>query len=393
MLRLFADLHSRQNISMLCTLIVMMTTVCVIGHASTSHARVDSENVCPPFDWKTVPTNTWINVPTCGDSPKKVFHGASALASDQRFVFFFGADTHETDYDNSVYRLSLTNLRWSQDYAPDSLDSYRVTPQGYPITTTNRPWAMHTFDGWDYDPTGKTLVLVGFPKHATQAMQQLQDKGKLRQPLKSATWHYNPQTRSWKLIQTPTPQLFAGGFAWNPQGKRFIGHDGKRTYHYDPQSYTWTTYLASSIPGYHLRLTYDTFANTLLSLGNNANSHELWSYSSQATQWKHVNVAQPPLPGNGAAVAYGTRHHVLLYLANDSPTPYENSSGKSATFLYKSQEQQWVKLPVQSPPLFGMNYLTQYDPETGVFLHFEKPTISDEYMAVWAFRYRPPPPS
>ncbi|GJL55963.1 MAG: hypothetical protein NPIRA02_30950 [Nitrospirales bacterium] len=252
---------------------------------------------------------------------------------------------------------------------------------------------MHTFDGWDYDPTGKTLVLVGFPKHATQAMQQLQDKGKLRQPLKSATWHYNPQTRSWKLIQTPTPQLFAGGFAWNPQGKRFIGHDGKRTYHYDPQSYTWTTYLASSIPGYHLRLTYDTFANTLLSLGNNANSHELWSYSSQATQWKHVNVAQPPLPGNGAAVAYGTRHHVLLYLANDSPTPYENSSGKSATFLYKSQEQQWVKLPVQSPPLFGMNYLTQYDPETGVFLHFEKPTISDEYMAVWAFRYRPPPPS
>ncbi|WP_454064019.1 hypothetical protein [Candidatus Nitrospira salsa] len=369
----------------------MVTALCLTIPVPSSYAQVEPHQVCTPFDWNMMPANEWVNVSTCGDSPRKVFHGASTLAADRRTVFFFGADTHDKDYDNSVYRFSLTDLRWSQDYEADSLETYRVTLQGYPATSTNRPWAMHAFDGWDYDPTTKTLVLVGFPKHATQAIQQLKDRGKLNQSLKPSTWHYNPDTRSWKLIQTQTPQLFAGGFAWDPSGKHFIGHDGQRTYHYDPQSHKWDTHRAPSIPGYHLRLVYDTFTNSLLSLGNNYSGQELWSYSSQSTQWERIKVNQPPLPANGAAVAYGTHHHVLLYLANDGPTPYENSSGKSATFLYKSQRHQWERLPVKSPPLFGMNYLTQYDPVAKVFLHFEKPAITDEHIAVWAFRYRPTP--
>jgi len=371
---------------------VMVTALGISFHIPTSHARNESPHVCTPYDWKTFPTNEWITIPACGNPPRKVFHGASALAADRRTVFFFGADTHEKDYDNSVYRFSLTDLRWTQDYNADSLETYRVTPQGYPVTSTNRPWAMHAFDGWDYNPNTKTLVLVGFPKHATQAMQQLKVKEELKHSLKPATWHYNPDSRSWQLIKTPTPQLFAGGFAWDPLRKRFIGHDGQRTYDYDPQSHKWNTHKTPSIPGYHLRLVYDTFANALLSLGNNYSSQELWSYPSQSARWERVKVKQLPLPANGAAVAYGTHDHVLLYLANDTPTPYQNLSGKSVTFLYKSQEHQWVRLPVKSPPLFGMNYLTQYDPVTKVFLHFEKPTNTDERTTVWAFRYHPASP-
>ena len=224
---------------------------------------VDLRTTCSAFDWKSIPNNQWTKLQTCNRPPRKVFHGASALASDRRTVFFFGADTHEQDYDNSVYRLHLTDLRWSRDYEADSVENYRLTGEGYPVTSTFRPWAMHTFDGWDYSPTTRTLVLVGVPQHASQGIQQVKNAQVTSPTLRPATWHYDPDSRTWDLIQTPTPNLFAKGFAWDPLKNFFIGHDGNQTYHYDPKHREWTTYFASSSPGYHLRLVYDTFTNRI----------------------------------------------------------------------------------------------------------------------------------
>ncbi len=366
----------------------LILVACLILYSFPGHA-FEQSTLCSTFEWEQIPPNQWIQLATCGEPPRKVFHGASALASDRRTVFFFGADTHEEDYDNSVYRLSLIDLRWSRDYEADALESYRVTSQGHPVTTTNRPWAMHAFDGWDYDPIRKTLVLVGIPRHATQALQHVKDQGTLSQPIQSTTWHYDPDTHSWTLIPIRTPNLFAGGLAWDQKGNRFIGHNGYQTFHYDPVHSDWVTYEASSMPGYHLRLVHDTFSHTFLSLGNNQSSRMLWSYSSQSVLWKRIIVAHEPLPANGAAIAYNSRHHVLVYVANDSSTPYSNPSGKSVTFIYNSQEQRWVRLLVKSPPLFGMNYLTQYDHVSDVVLHFEKAHASNEIVSLWGFRYQP----
>ena len=349
----------------------------------------ESRKACSIFDWKSIPHNQWTKLQTCNNPPRKVFHGASAIAPDRRTVFFFGADTHEKDYDNSVYRLHLSDLRWSRDYEADSVEDYRLTGEGYPVTSTSRPWAMHTFDGWDYSPTLGTLVLVGSPKHASRGIQQIKDPTVRSQPPRPVTWHYDPDTRSWELIQTRTPDLFARGFAWDPLRNRFVGHDGYYTYHYDPKHREWITYLASSVPGHHLRLVYDTFANRFLSLGNNHGSGELWSYTSESVLWKRIMPAQTPLPANGAAMAYDSHHQILLYLANDSPHLYKNPSGKSVTFLYQSQEHRWKRLQIKSPPLYGMNFLMQYDPGSEVFLHFEKSSLSTEQTTIWALRYFP----
>ena len=376
-----------QSFHVLRILAVLAWVISLSLQPSASYA-FELSKPCPTFDWKHLPPNQWIQVTTCNQSPPKVFHGASALASDKRTVFFFGADTHEKDYDNSVYRLNLTNLRWEKDYEADSLANYRVTPQGHPVTSTNRPWAMHTFDGWDYDPVHNLLILVGTPKHATRPIQRLKDQGTFNHPIQPTTWHYDPETHTWALIATPTPNLFAGGLVWDLKRKQFIGHDGLQTYHYTPQDQTWKTYASSSVPGYHLRLVYDTLTHSTLSLGNNTNSHELWSYTAPSRQWKKINVSHPPLPANGAAMAYNSRHHVLVYVANHSPTPYSNPSGKSVTFIY-SHKHGWVRLPIKSPPLFGMNYLTQYDPVTDMILHFEKAGTSHKHMALWVFRYHP----
>jgi hypothetical protein len=72
----------------------------------------------------------WVRLPTTGEAPRKAFHGAAALAPDRQAVFFFGADTYDTDYDNSVMRLDLRSLRWSRDYAADPTTTYPLTADG-----------------------------------------------------------------------------------------------------------------------------------------------------------------------------------------------------------------------------------------------------------------------
>ena len=351
------------------------------------NAAGDERNPCSNFEWRNVSSNQWIRLSTCGDAPRKVFHGASALAADRNEIFFFGADTHHEDYDNSVYRLNLSTLGWIQDYEADPIEDYQLTEQGYAVTKAGRPWAMHTFDSWDYMPPIKKFITASAPFHAHQAFELLEIQGEVREKIKPVTWLYDPTTKEWQLATIPTPYLFARGQVWDPMSHQLIGHDGDTTSHYDPVHQEWIMYDEPSVPGWHRKLEFDTFAGQVLSLGHNGGSSLLWGYSPTSILWEKVPTRNRPFPANGAAMAFDTHQHILLYLANDSPNPYHNPSGKSLTFVYSSENQAWSRLPVPSPPLYGMNYLMQYVPAHRVFLHFEKAPDSNGKMAVWAFRY------
>lgn len=329
----------------------------------------------------------WVKLETCGEAPRKVFHGAASLAVDRKEVFFFGADTHELDYDNSVTRLNLDNLSWSRDYEPDSIHTYELTPEGFSVTSSGRPWAMHAFDTLDYHSPSRRLLLVGHPKHAFRAKNQLQKKGMNLDKIKPATWLYDPDKKQWELLNISSPNLFAHGLVWDSTTDQFIGHDGSSTFHFDLARKSWKTYQSSSISGWHQRLIFETGTRRLLSFGNNKGSADLWTYSLPGLKWEKVAVEEMPLPANGAAIAYDTHQNVLLYLANDHHNTYNNPSGKSVTFLYVSQTHSWKRLNIKSPHLFGMNYLTQYDPVKDVFLHFEKTSKADEQLTVWALRW------
>lgn len=342
---------------------------------------------CIPFEWEALTPNIWVKLDTCGMAPRKVFHGAASLAADRHEVFFFGADTHEVDYDNSVIRFHLENLSWTRDYEPDSLVTYELTPQGFPITSKGRPWAIHAFDTFDYHPPSRRLLFVGYPKHAHRAKAQLEKKGITLVSLRPATWWYDPDKKHWELLNISSPNLFAHGLAWDSTTDQFIGHDGSSTFHFDLASNRWKTYNYSSISGWHQRLVFETGTKRVLSLGNNKGSADLWAYSLPNMNWEKVEVKEKPFPANGAAIAYDTQQKVLLYIANDHFNSYNNPSGKSATFLYRSSNQSWTRLDIESPPLYGMNYLMQYDPVRKVFLHFEKTSLFNEQLDVWALRW------
>ena len=184
------------------------------------------------------------------------------------------------------------------------------------------------------------------------------------------------------------PIFFAGVLVLDQDRGRMIAHNGSLTWELDRAAGRWIQHRAPSKPGWHLNMVYDTFSRCVLLLGNNSGDTTLYSYNPQAQAWGVVPVTGSILPANGSTIAYDTKDHVMLYLANDYENQYYNPTGKAVTFLYHSRDRRWERLDIESPELYGMNYLMQYDPRRNVFLHFEKSRDSGDRLLVWALRYR-----
>ena len=348
------------------------------------------------FDWEALPAGKWVVVPTEGEAAPKVFHGGATLVIDLDTVFFFGSDTHsptrlEKGEANAVWRLNLNRLEWSQDYEQDPMESFQLRDDGQCVTESGRPWAMHTFDAVEYDPEVGRIVVVSFPVHARfrPAERFPAFSGNWFRQLQPSHWEYDPGSRTWTLLETDAPNLFAQALVWDSARKILIGHNGESTYHFARTIGHWRSYpAASSSAGYHLTMVYNSLTGQPLLLGRNGGSDVLYAYDPDRQEWAAVEVEGSTMPANGATMAFDTRNSVMLYLANDHDNQYHNPTGRAVTFIFHADQRRWERLKVESPELYGMNYLMQYDPSRNVFLHFEKSVDSDERLKLWVFRYR-----
>jgi hypothetical protein len=309
-------------------------------------------------------------------------------------VIFFGSDTHaptplEKGESNAVWRLNLRDLTWSQDYAQDPKSSYRILPDYQTETASGRPWAMHTFAEVDWDPIARRVVVVSGPLHARFDPEIRFPMFKEKEwwvRLKPSHWEYDPDSRRWERLDLSAPDLFASATVWDSDRRLLVAHNGSATWEFDRAHRKWEKFDAPTQSSWHQNLVYDTLARQILLLGRNPGDAALYSYDSVLKQWGRVATAGRTLPANGAAIAYDSKNHVMLYLANDYPDQYHNPTGKAVTFLYHSEGKRWERLTVQSPELYGMNYLMQYDPVRNAILHFEKSRDSADRIRVWAFR-------
>lgn len=348
------------------------------------------------FDWESIPAGRWVTVETTGEAAPKVFHGGAAIVPERGLVIFYGSDTHaptplEKGESNALWRLDLESLAWSRDYEQDPKSAYRILPDSQTVTTTGRPWAMHTFANVVWDPVVSRVVVVSGPLHARfsprERFPMFTDEN-WWVSLRTSHWEYDLDSRQWSRLETDAPQIFAAAMVWDSDRDRLVAHGGTLTWEFDRENEKWERFDAPSRPGWHLNMVYDTFARRVLLLGNNSQDTTLYSYDPAKHSWNSVPVQGSTMPANGAAIAYDTSNHVMLYLANDHPNQYHNPTGKAVTFIYHSAERRWERLPVESPELYGMNYLMQYDPVRNVILHFEKTAQSGDRVRVHAFRYR-----
>ena len=227
-----------------------------------------------PFDWTSVPANQWVRLPTHGTAAPKVFHGGAAIAPERNEVYFVGSDTHhptplEKGESNAVHRLNLETLIWSQDYEQDPKSTYRIIPENQAETTTGRPWAMHTFDVVEWDPTIKRVVAVSYPVHTRFRPEERfpMFKGDWFKKLEPSHWEYDPSRKAWTRLLTNTPRFFTSALTWDSLREQLIGFNGGGTYHFDRKKHHWRSTGVATEPGWHLSIVYDPVADRVLSLG------------------------------------------------------------------------------------------------------------------------------
>lgn len=366
------------------------------AYAEPSKAKLPTHQTSAIYDWKALPENTWVKLPTTGATPAKVFHGGMALDTDRGQLLVFGSDSHRRakDFDNSVYRLDLTTLQWRRDYPADPVADYLVGDDRVARTKSGRPWGEHSFDTLDYAPTLKRLVTVQFPDHAFLFYEAGRfDKQKIR----PVTWLYDADEQGWESLDCETPNLFAKAMTYDSDTRQMVGCDGEGgTWLFDLESKKWTRSPAVGGPkGWHLSMEYDTQLKRVLAYGSMENAHDLWAFEVAAQKWERLETPTQAPVGNGAALAYSTSARALIFLASLSKKTYNNKSGESETWVFDSVKKDWRRLAVKSPPLYGMNYHNVYDPERNVMLFGERGKGRGPVggpLAIWAFRYAPASP-
>lgn len=353
-------------------------------------------DVLQAFDWPNLTVGEWVEIPTTGDAAPKIFHGGAAIAPERHEVFFFGSDTHhptqlEKGETNSVWRLNLESLHWSKDYEQDPKSTYRILPDSQTVTTTGRPWAMHTFDCVEWDPVVQRLVVIGFPEHTRFDPEGRfpMFTGNWFKSLRSSHWEYDPDNKLWKRFNFNPPRLFASGLTYDSHRKQLVGTNSLETSTYSRGDSSWSSAEANLPSGWSPVIVYDTHRRAPLLFGNNTGNDTIYCWDADMRVWNRLEASGEVLPGYGAAIAYDSKNSVMIYLANDYHNQYHNPTGKSVTFVYHSADNRWERLDIDSPELYGMNYLTQYDPVRNAILHFEKsPSVSGDRVRLWAFRYR-----
>ena len=352
------------------------------------------QTVLQDFDWTGIPPGQWVPVPTRGEAAPKVFHGGATIIPERDLVIFFGSDTHaptklEKGESNAIWRLDLESRTWGQDYEQDPKSTYRVLPDNQTETTSGRPWAIHTFAAVDWDPAVQRVIVVSGPLHARFDPKKrfpMFSRPNWWTDLMNSHWEYDLDARRWTRLETGAPNVFAGAVVRDSDRGVLVAHNGSATWELDRAAGKWVMYDAASRPGWHQNMVYDTYAGRVLLFGNNSGDTTLYSWDPERHAWSVTQTTGNVMPANGAAIAYDTKNHVMLYVANDFKDQYSNPTGRAVTFLYHSAERRWERLGITSPELFGMNYLTQYDPVRNVFLFFEKTHDSGDRVRVWAFR-------
>jgi hypothetical protein len=269
---------------------------------------------------------------------RQVFHGGAALRQANE-VCFVGSDTHSpTALEKASRTPSIAephDAAWSQDYEQDPKSTYRIAANNQAETTTGRPWAMHTFDAVEWDPTVERVVVVSFPEHARFEPEERfpMFSGDWYKKLEPSHWEYDPITKKWSRLKTNAPRLFAAALTWDSRRKQLIGFNGGGTYHFDRGSNVWKATGAATEAGWHFSIVYVRRRTAF------CHWERIWAAMSclpmiGAPAGKRVETKGKPLPANGAAIAFDPHEGVMRYLANDHPTQYHNPTGRlSRSFI------------------------------------------------------------
>jgi hypothetical protein len=336
-----------------------------------------------------LPANQWVEYHEIASGAWwRKSHAGMAYDSKRQSLLIFGSDTHGEDWDNVVHEFMINQRRWVQHGKYNPKDSYRLDPNGHPVAGDENiaPWAMHTYDGVEYDPIRDALIIAGSPDHNPVKVEQ---RHKAVHPL----WQYQLAKKTW----TPLPQneesprgLFGAAATYDELNERIIICKSG-IWALDAQNNNLEK-ISDAPNCLHRTMVMDTVRHKLYLFGayratTDIMRRDMLSIDDASIGWEKVTPGgYAPPPYDASPAAFDKNQGVFLLVAEHS-TKEANTVGETVkTFVYDPDANSYTELKDARLPQLGMNFMMTWDKVNGVFF-----LVTGNWKSgatVWALRLR-----
>lgn len=363
----------------------------------------------PVDPYAGLPLDQWVKVlntdVTAPEGFYKQQHGASTYDSLRDRIVFFGADTHWSAgglqverSDNTLRYLDLKTLTWSHEYQPDDpLGTYTVNSSGVSVAGVNgdRPWAMHAFEGLEYDAANDRYIVSSAPLHPGLPAS-------IPRPTAFPTWIWDPKSSAWSTVPLAPAMnindIWARPTAYDSDREVVIWFGDSGVFELSLDTLVWTQVSAEPSPLLiEATAVYDPVNKVVIQWGRDKSDPRndvfvydpaTQKYSQMATPGQRPDARDTVRPAVPATFHDGLGKAVIVM----------NDEGDSAlsthltTWTYDAALDAWdyidtADLPFRLPRNYTLEYVAQHDVMM-LFTHG-----GDTAPDVWALRLSTPVPA
>jgi hypothetical protein len=286
-----------------------------------------------------------------------------------------------------VHEFLPRERRWLQHGANSHPDTYKVGSDGFPVAgdTVLAPWAMHTYDGLDYDPMLNSLVVAASPNHNPIRKERPKSKS-------DPIWIYDLKSHKWSIFAdtgSKTPSHFFGAATAfdRVDGNFFICKAGLWQLNLLKQQ---LQKLGKSPNCLHRSMAFDSWRRSLYLFGSyqgtcNVLRIDVSLSPEETAEWEQLSPGGDPCPSySSVPVAFDEKAGLFLLVANDSRYSPGGKPASSATFIYDPETNTYEELVGTKLPAINMNFMIAWDRIHEVF--FLVTGNRRDGASVWALR-------
>lgn len=335
-----------------------------------------------------LPANRWIKYHELQDGDWwRKGHAGLAYDSTRGSLLVFGSDTHGEDWDNIVHEFIPNQRKWVHHGVNARPDSYKVNAKGYPVAGDIDlvPWAMHTYDGVEYDPNLDSLVVVASPSHNPISKER-------PKPESHPIWIYQLNNKKWSIFDggngITLPNYFGSATAYDKTDNNlFICKAGLWQLNLTNGSLEKVSDAPKCL---HRSLAFDTWRRHLYLFGSyqrtsKVSRFNIGYFSEVSRNWEELTPGGDHCPPHDSVpVAFDEKEGLFLLVANDTKNSAGGKQNSSTTCIYDPDTNTYEVLVNTKLPPVGMNYMMAWDKLHKVF--FLLTGNWKDGVSVWAMR-------
>lgn len=293
-----------------------------------------------------------------------------AYNSNRGSLLVFGSDTHGEDWDNVLHEFKPKQREWVHHGANSAATTYTVNSKGQRVAgeADLAPWAMHTYDGVEYDPLRDNLIVVASPSHNPMNKQ-------IPGPKSDAIWLYGLNEKKWSVFENQgggaQGNYFGAATTYDEANDRlFICAAGMWLLDLESKN---LKRIGSAPSCLHRTLAFDSWRDVLYLFGSYTGTCNISQYQAgivldESAQWEEIAPTGDDCTlYSSVPVAFDKKHGVFLLVVDQPETPPDANPDNAATLVYDPRTDTYEQLPDSNAPAVGINFMMAWDSVHEVF--------------------------